>query len=104
VDARVDGALGYRELIDVRRATPTVTAADVERVVDLVSPVARGAAHGPTAVVASSDFAYGMRRMLEMLVEGAAAIRPFRGYREAVRWLARTRGTQRDADSTETRA
>jgi hypothetical protein len=105
VEERADGALGYRELIDARRATPAVSAADVRRVVDLVRGEARGLALGPTAVVVSSDVAYGMLRMLEMLVEDLAAIRPFRDYREAVRWLAGARaGPNEEPDSSEPRA
>ena len=88
VDERRDSALGYRELIDARRATPRVSAADVRRVVDLVRSEARRALLGPTAVVVSSDVAYGMLRMLGTLVDDAATIRPFRDYREAVQWLA----------------
>ena len=91
LDERADGALGYRELIDARRATPAVTPADVRRVVDLVRSEAHGVALGPTAVVVSNDVAYGMLRMLEILVEDVAAIRPFRDYREAVKWLASAR-------------
>ena len=91
LDERAEGALGFRELIDARRAIPSVTATDVRRVVDLVRSEARNVAFGPTAVVVSSDVAYGMLRMLEMLVEDVAAIRPFRDYRDAVRWLARAR-------------
>ena len=91
LDERADGALGYRELIDARRATPALTAADVRRVVDLVRGEARRVALGPTAVVVSSAVAYGMLWMLETLVEDVAAIRPFRDYREAVKWLATAR-------------
>lgn len=88
LEERATGALGYRELIDARRATVAVSADDVRRVVDLVRAEARAARLGPTAVVVSSEVAYGMLRMLEMLVEDVAAIRPFRDYREAVGWLA----------------
>ena len=97
LDERSDGALGYHELIDARRATASVTGADVRRVVDLVRSEADGMALGPTAVVVSNDFVYGMLRMVEMLVEDVAAIRPFRDYREAVRWLASTRASS-DSD------
>jgi hypothetical protein len=99
LDERADGALGYRELIDARRAEPAMSAADVRRVVDLVRREARALPLGPTAVVVSSNVAYGMLRMLETLVEDVAAIRPFRNYRKAVRWLASARGTQRGAGS-----
>ncbi len=87
LEERAHHALGHRELIDARRAMPAVTAADVRRVVTLVRDEAQRVALGPTAVVVSNDIAYGMLRMLEILVEDVAAIRPFRDYREAVKWL-----------------
>ena len=87
LEERAHRALGHRELIDARRAMPAVTAADVRRVVTLVRAEAQRVALGPTAVVVSNDIAYGMLRMLEILVEDVAAIRPFRDYREAVKWL-----------------
>jgi hypothetical protein len=91
VDERADGALGYRELIDARRATPALSAADVRRVVDLLRVEARALPLGPTAVVVTDDVAYGMLRMLGILVDDVASIRPFRDYREAVQWLASER-------------
>jgi hypothetical protein len=100
VDERSEGALGYKELIDARRATPVLSAADVRRVVDLLRGEAHALPLGPTAVVVSSDVAYGVLRMLETLVEDVAAIRPFREYRDAVKWLAGARDGPNEAPDT----
>ena len=97
LEERADGALGYHELIDARRATTDVSASEVRRIVDLVRSEGRSVSLGPTAVLVSSDVAVGMLRVLEMLVEDVAAIRPFRDRRDAVRWLANARGAQRGA-------
>ena len=85
---RTHGALGYRELIDARRAIPEVTAQEVRLIVDLVRAEASSKVLGPTAVVVSTEVAFGMLRMLEQLVEDVALIRPFRDYAAAVEWLA----------------
>jgi hypothetical protein len=87
-EERAEDALGYRELIDARRASSGMSAEDLQRVVALVRGEARDAALGPTAVVVSTDVAYDVLRTIEVLVEDVAAIRPFRNYDEAVRWLA----------------
>jgi hypothetical protein len=42
---------------------------------------------GPTAIIVVSDFAYGMMRMLEILVEDVCDIRPFRDRGEAEKWI-----------------
>jgi hypothetical protein len=86
---RADGGLGYRELIDARRATPAVSSAEVRGIVELIRAEADRVGLGPTAVVVSSDVAFGVLRMVETLVEDVAAIRPFRRYPDAVAWLAR---------------
>ena len=86
------GALGFRELIDARQATPDVTPQEVRLIVDLVRAEARRKVLGPTAVVVSTELAFGMLRMLEQLVEDVALIRPFRDYAAAVEWLATQSG------------
>jgi hypothetical protein len=90
-DERARRALGYRELIDARLATPAVTPAEVRRVVDLVRRESFATRLGPTAVVVSNDAAFGVLRMFGTLVDDVAAVRPFRDYREAVKWLAGAR-------------
>jgi hypothetical protein len=38
-------------------------------------------------VVVSSEFAFGMMRMLEILLEDVCIVKPFRDYDAAVQWL-----------------
>ena len=84
---RADGALGAPELIDARGATPDVSTSEVRALVDVLGGLAHSGALGPTAVVVATDYAYGMLRMLEILADGVAAVRPFRDVDEAQRWL-----------------
>lgn len=84
---RREAGLSYAELIDARTATPSLSSADVRTLVSLVRDMAARQALGPTAVVVSTDYAYGMLRMLDMLVEDVCAIRPFRGIPEGRLWL-----------------
>jgi hypothetical protein len=84
---RADGALGSPELIDARGATPDVSTAEVRDLVGVLAGLARGGALGPTAVVVATDHAYGMLRMLEILADGVAEVRPFRDIGDAERWL-----------------
>jgi len=87
---RIRGGLPYREFIDATRARAVFGAADVRTIVDLLRSLGRQKALGPTAVVVSDDVTYGMLRMLEILLEDIAAVRPFRASEvlEAKQWLA----------------
>jgi hypothetical protein len=42
---------------------------------------------GPTAVVVNSDVAFGIVRMIEMMVEDVALVKPFRDKLDAELWL-----------------
>jgi hypothetical protein len=64
-----------------------VTPAEVRDVVDHLRQLSLDETLGPTAVVVSSDVAFGMLRMLEILIEDVVVIRPFREYDDAVKWL-----------------
>ena len=86
-EERAAGGLAYPELIDAREATPDVTAAEVRDVVDQLRHMALDETLGPTAIVVGSEVAFGMLRMLEILIEEVTIIRPFRDYEDAVRWL-----------------
>ena len=87
---RRDGGLSYAELIDGRSATPTWTTDQAREIVELLKALGQESKLGPTAVVVSSDFAFGMMRMLEILLEDVCILRPFRDYDEAERWLLRS--------------
>ena len=64
-----------------------MTSAEVRDVVDQLRHMALDETLGPTAIVVASEVAFGMLRMLEILIEEVTIIRPFRDYDEAVRWL-----------------
>lgn len=81
------GLLVAAELIDARGATAVFTPAEVRRVVEQLRWLAKDHALGPTAVVVANDVTYGMLRMLEILLEDVARVRPFRDAVEAEQWL-----------------
>ncbi|HXA76262.1 MAG TPA: STAS/SEC14 domain-containing protein [Candidatus Acidoferrales bacterium] len=80
-------ARGYRKYVDFRGAGIQISPAEIRQIVEQLREVAQKEKIGPTAVVVSSDQAYGMMRMLEMLVEDVCEIRPFREEAEARAWL-----------------
>jgi hypothetical protein len=90
---RGDHGLGLSELVDARRATLAFDPTQVRQIVAVLRELAQGHDLGPTAVLVSSDYSFGMLRMLETLVEDVCAIRPFRDEAEAREWLR----TQRPA-------
>ncbi len=88
---RAAGGLAYPELIDARNAVPDLSSDDVRRTVALLETLGRNGRLGPTAVVVATDFAYGLIRMLEILVERTCVIQPFRDIDAAARWLRELR-------------
>jgi len=84
---RRDLALPYRELIDARRATVNLSSAEVREIVELLRSLSRSHRPGRTAVVVSSDVAYGMMRMLQVLVEDSCDVHPFLDLAAAEQWL-----------------
>ncbi len=80
-------ARGYRKFVDFRGAGIQISPSEIRQIVDGLRDLAQDEKFGPTAVVVSSDQAYGMMRMLEMLVEDVCEIRPFREEAEARAWL-----------------
>ena len=87
---RARGGLPYREFIDATKARVAFGAADTRTIVEMLRKLGRQKALGPTAVIVSDDVSYGMLRMLEILLEGIAEVRPFRAGEElkARQWLA----------------
>ncbi len=79
--------LPYRELIDGRKAVVQLSPADVREIVKLLSTLSQESKLGPTAVVVYTDVAYGMMRMLQILVEDVCIVEPFRELRQAQQWL-----------------
>ena len=90
---RLDGGLPLLELIDGTNATAALSSAEVRAIVERLRALGRSEALGPTAIVVNDNASYGMMRMLEILVEDVAEVRPFRDRAEAEAWLR----TRRDA-------
>ena len=80
--------LAYRELIEASRATVAFSTSDVRETVEILRAYAREGVLGPTAIVVGNDLAYGMIRMLGILLEDVCELRPFRARQEAEEWLA----------------
>ncbi|MCL5736870.1 MAG: hypothetical protein M1274_15095 [Actinobacteria bacterium] len=82
-------ALSYPELIDACTATPDWSSREARDIVDVMKILGEESTLGPTAVVVSTDYAFGMIRMLEILLDGSCILRPFRSCEEARHWLSR---------------
>lgn len=83
-----DKGLAYRELIEASRATAAFSPSDVRTTVEILRAYGREGVLGPTAIVVGNDLAYGMIRMLAILLEGVCELQPFRTRQEAEQWLA----------------
>ncbi len=86
-EERQEPALGYTELFDVRDAVPEFPPADARVLVALIRWLGERTRLGPTAVLVNSDLAFGITRMIEMLVEDVALVKPFRDRLDAELWL-----------------
>lgn len=89
VQQRRLGSVSYREFLDARGAGPILSPAEARRIVQLLRDMSQEAPLGRTAVLVSSDYAFGMVRMLEMLLDDVFELRPFRDEEEANAWLRR---------------
>ena len=83
-----DKGLAYRELIEASRAIVAFSPSDVRTTVEILRQYGREGVLGPTAIVVGNDLAYGMIRMLAILLEGICELQPFRTRQEAEQWLA----------------
>jgi hypothetical protein len=80
--------LSYPEFMDARGAGLNLAPVDVRHIVELLRRLGHEAKLGPTAVLVDNDFAFGVLRMLDSLVEDCCRIHPFRDEAEAFAWLA----------------
>jgi hypothetical protein len=83
-----NNGLAYRELIEASQATVAFSTSDVRAAVEILRAYAREGVLGPTAIVVGNDLAYGMIRMLGILLEDICQVRPFRARQDAEQWLA----------------
>jgi len=82
------GGIAYKEFIDGRAAEVHWTAREAQKIVELIRRLAVESKVGPTAVLVSNDVSFGVMRMLEILIEDTAEVKPFRSEDEARAWLA----------------
>lgn len=90
VEERNIGGIAYQEFIDARDASLlfALSPAEIRQIVGLVRSLCGQSKFGATAVVVSNDYAFGIMRAMEMLLEDVADVRPFREERVARSWLA----------------
>jgi hypothetical protein len=90
VEERNIGGLAYTEFIDARDASLVfaVSPAEIRQIVSLVRSLCQQSQFGATAVLVSTDFASGIMRAMEMLLEDVADLRSFRDEKLARSWLA----------------
>lgn len=89
VQEHKEGGLAYRELVDASGAEPLMSTTDARATVELLKTLARQGMLGPTAVIVPNEAGYGLVRMVEILLDGVAEVRPFRKTEaaEAREWL-----------------
>ncbi|MGV1099470.1 hypothetical protein ACUUL3_08670 [Thiovibrio sp. JS02] len=80
-------------MIDARAATPNWSSAEAREIVKLLTTFGRESKLGPTAVVISGDLAFGMLRMLEIMLEDVCIVRPFHDYDAAEQWFKNPKET-----------
>lgn len=93
---RFEGGLSYSELIDARAATPIWSSNQAREIVELLTNFSRKSVLGPTAAVVSSDIAFGMLRMLEIMIGDICIVKPFRDYEAAEQCLRDLKASRSD--------
>ena len=90
LEERMIGGISFREFMDARDASLAfaLTPTEIRQIFALVRNLCRECKFGPTAVVVSGDYAFGIMTAMEVLLEDVAEIRPFREERLARSWLA----------------
>ena len=90
IEERNIGGLAYKEFIDARDAglAFALSPAEIRQILALVRTLCQRSKFGATAVLVSTDFAFGVMRAMEVLLEDVAEVRSFREERLARSWLA----------------
>jgi hypothetical protein len=80
LEERTLEGLAYAEFIDARDAELVfvLSPTEIRQIVRLVRSLSQQSKFGPTAVLVSTDFAFGIMRAMEMLLEDITDVRPFR--------------------------
>jgi hypothetical protein len=99
---RLEKGLAYRQVIDAAGATIAFSPSDVRATVAILKGYGQEAVLGPTAIVVGNDLAFGMFRMLSILLEGVCELQPFRASQSGGTVACRGRppqGTSRSEDA-----
>jgi hypothetical protein len=75
-------------LADVRETSPNVSSEEVRAIVALFRLLGPRLQGSPIAVLVGSDAAYGLVRMIELLLDDVVTITPFRDQAAAITWLS----------------
>lgn len=89
-EERTIRGLSYKEFIDARDADLSfaISPAEIRQIVALIRTLCQQSKFGPTAILVSTDFSFGIMRAMEMLLDDVAEIRSFRDEKLARSWLA----------------
>lgn len=75
-------------LTDVREASPNVSGEEIREMAKQFRQFETTLQAAPIAVVVSSELAYGLVRMIGLLLDDVAVIHPFGDVESAMNWLA----------------
>ncbi len=89
IEERKAHGLSYPEVVDARTAVPALTSADVRSLVGLLRALGHKNDLGPTAFLVATEVAYGIVRMVGMLVGDLCQVAPFWSEDEAEYWILR---------------
>jgi len=78
-------------LVDTRHASAGIQSAEVRSVVEMLRTLGPRLNGVPIAVIVSSDVAFGLTRMIELMLDDVITIAPFRDIASARAWLTKSR-------------
>ena len=82
-------------VVDVRLAGTGIPSAEVRSVVDIFRRLGPRLDGAPIAVIVASDVAYGLVRMMEIMLDDVVSIAPFHDMASARAWLAESLAARR---------
>lgn len=85
-------------LVDTRQAAPNIPSDEVRSVVEMFRRLGPQLNGVPIAVLVSSDVAFGLVRMMELMLDDVVTIAPFRDAASARRWIDESRASARRVD------
>jgi hypothetical protein len=77
-------------LVDTRQVATNLSSPEVRRVVEMLRRLGPRLNGMPIAVIVSSDVAFGLTRMIELMLDDVITIAPFRDIASARTWLSQS--------------